>query len=151
LNPYRKNRKNRNKQITFETNKKKTHKKQVFRGKNLFTLDTELLYFKVFVIFSAILWPSCKDFYMFTLFRFVFRFGFFCFGLIETPKYVVLIFNQNNRNNQNKHLVSDSIKTSFGSSFGCFESKLFLLNTLFVICFTLPMNPQTVPLTINKE
>jgi hypothetical protein len=39
--------------------------------KNLFILDTELLHFLFFVIFSAILWPSCKDFYMFPLFRFV--------------------------------------------------------------------------------
>jgi hypothetical protein len=28
------------------------------------------------------------------------------------------------RNNRNKRFVSDSAETSFGSSFGCFESKL---------------------------
>jgi hypothetical protein len=29
-----------------------------------------------------------------------------------------------NRNNRNKRLVSDSVETSFGSIFGCFESKI---------------------------
>jgi hypothetical protein len=35
-----------------------------------------------------------------------------------------------NRNNRNKRLVSDSFETSFGSSFGCFESKLVSQDTL---------------------
>jgi hypothetical protein len=34
------------------------------------------------------------------------------------------------RNNRNKRFVSDSAETSFGSSFGCFESKLVLKDTL---------------------
>jgi hypothetical protein len=55
----------------FRNKSKKTHKTRVFSGKNLFKLDTELLYFRFLVIFSAILWPSCKDFYMLPLFRFV--------------------------------------------------------------------------------
>jgi hypothetical protein len=54
------------------------------------------------------------------LFRF-FRFLFHCFGSIETPKHAVSILNRNNRN---KRLVSNSVETSFGSIFGCFESKL---------------------------
>jgi hypothetical protein len=51
----------------------------------------------------------------------LFRLFFVCFGLIETPKHPVSIFNRNNRT---KRPVSDSAETSFGSSFGCFESKL---------------------------
>jgi hypothetical protein len=51
----------------------------------------------------------------------LFRFLFHCFGSIETPKHAVSILNRNNRN---KRLVSDSVETSFGSIFGCFESKL---------------------------
>jgi hypothetical protein len=46
------------------------------------------------------------------------------------PKNAVSILNRNNRN---KHLVSDSIDTSFGSSFGCFESKLVSQDTLMSI------------------
>jgi hypothetical protein len=34
------------------------------------------------------------------------------------------------RNNRNKRFVSDSAETSFGSRFGCFESKLVLKDTL---------------------
>ncbi len=33
-------------------------------------------------------------------------------------------------NNRNKRLVSDSAKTSFGSSFGCFDTKLVSEDTL---------------------
>jgi hypothetical protein len=51
----------------------------------------------------------------------LFRLFSFCFGSFETPKLPVSIFNRNNRN---KRLVSDSFETSFGYSFGCFESKL---------------------------
>jgi hypothetical protein len=50
----------------------------------------------------------------------LFRLFSFCFGSIETPKLPVSIFNRNIRN---KRLVSDSFETSFGSSFGYFESK----------------------------
>jgi hypothetical protein len=35
-----------------------------------------------------------------------------------------LCFTVWKRNNRNKRFVSDSFETSFGSSFGCFESKL---------------------------
>ncbi len=38
-----------------------------------------------------------------------------------------LVWNRNNRNN---YFVSDSAKTSFGSSFGCFKSKLVYIDTL---------------------
>jgi hypothetical protein len=58
--------------------------------------------------------------YQFTFFG-LFRLFLLCFGSIETPKLAVSI---QNRNNRNKRLVSDSVETSFGSSFGCFESKL---------------------------
>ena len=51
----------------------------------------------------------------------------FSFGLIETTKLPILV---KNRNNQNKLFVSDSAETSFGSIFGCFESKLGSLDTL---------------------
>ena len=57
----------------------------------------------------------------------LFRFSFFCFGLIETQKLAVSVWNRNNRN---KHFFSDSSETSFGYIFGCFESKLVLLDTL---------------------
>jgi len=54
--------------------------------------------------------------------------GLFCFGSIEeTPTLTVLVKKQNN---QNKPFVLDNIKTSFGSSFGCFESKLVSQDTL---------------------
>jgi hypothetical protein len=36
---------------------------------------------------------------------------------------------------QPKRFVSDSVKTSFGSSFGCFESKLVSKDTLHVPIF----------------
>ena len=51
----------------------------------------------------------------------------FCFSSIETPKLAVLV---KKRNNRNKHLVSDSAETSFGSSFVFFEAKLVSLDTL---------------------
>jgi hypothetical protein len=57
----------------------------------------------------------------------LFRLFSFCFGSIETTKLPVSILNRNNRN---KRLVSDSFETSFGSSFGCFESKLVSQDTL---------------------
>jgi hypothetical protein len=62
-----------------------------------------------------------------TLFFGLFRLSSFCFGSIETPKRPVSILNRNNRN---KRLVSDSFETSFGSIFGCFESKLVSQDTL---------------------
>ncbi len=50
-----------------------------------------------------------------------------CFGSIETSKLSVSVLKRNNRN---KRFVSDSAETSFGSSFGCFESKLVSKDTL---------------------
>jgi hypothetical protein len=44
----------------------------------------------------------------------------------KQPKLPVLILK---RNNGNKRLVSDSAETSFGSSFGCFDTKLVLEDT----------------------
>jgi hypothetical protein len=57
------------------------------------------------------------------LFSFVsfFRMVFECFACIETPKQAVSVLKRNNRN---KHLVSDSAETSFGSSFDYIETKL---------------------------
>ncbi len=49
------------------------------------------------------------------------------FGSIETSRLSDSVLKQNNRN---KHFVSDSAETSFGSSFGCFESKLVSKDTL---------------------
>jgi hypothetical protein len=62
-----------------------------------------------------------------------------CFGSIETPKLSVSV---QKRNNRNKHFVSDSAETSFGSSFGCFESKLVSKDTLLRT-----FSVQYVPLT----
>jgi hypothetical protein len=50
-----------------------------------------------------------------------FGWSFVCFGCFETPKLPVSILKQNN---QNKCLVSDGAETRFGSSFGCFVTKL---------------------------
>ncbi len=52
-----------------------------------------------------------------------------CFGWtsVETLKLFVSV---QKRNNRNKRFVSDSAETSFGSSVGCFESKLVLKDTL---------------------
>ncbi len=55
------------------------------------------------------------------------RLVFFCFGCIETPKLPVSILKRNNRN---KRLVLDSAETSFGSSFGCFDTKQVSEDTL---------------------
>ena len=52
--------------------------------------------------------------------------------------YCLFWFNRNietlcfciERNNRNKHFVSESAETSFGSSFGCFELKLVSKDTL---------------------
>ena len=56
--------------------------------------------------------------------------GLFCFGSIETQKLAVPVKHQNNRN---KRFVSDSAKTSFGSIFSCFKSKLVSLDTLILL------------------
>jgi hypothetical protein len=62
-----------------------------------------------------------SDIYQFYVFFGLFRLLFHCYGSIEIPKLAVSIMNRNNRN---KRPVSDSVETSFGSIFGCFESKL---------------------------
>ena len=54
----------------------------------------------------------------------LFQLAFFCFGSIETQKLAVSV------KNRNKRFVSDSAETSFGSIFGCSESKLVSLDTL---------------------
>jgi hypothetical protein len=66
----------------------------------------------------------------------LFRFISVYFGLTETPKLAVSLWKRNNRN---KRFVSDSAETGFGSSFGCFESKLVSKDTLF---------PSTTALTV---
>jgi hypothetical protein len=82
------------------------------------------LFFFYFLLFCLVynLYVRQLFFFFFGLFWFL----FLCFGSIETPKHAVSIFN---RNNWNKRLVSDSTK-SFGSSFGCFKSKLVSQDTL---------------------
>ncbi len=50
-----------------------------------------------------------------------------CFGSIEKSKLSVSV---QKRNNRNKRFVSDSAEISFGSTFGCFESKLVSKDTL---------------------
>ncbi len=59
------------------------------------------------------------------------------FFVLVVPKLPVSILKRNNRN---KRLVSDSAETSFGSSFGCFDKKLVLEDTLL---------PQSSKLFIN--
>jgi hypothetical protein len=51
----------------------------------------------------------------------LFRLAYVCFGCFETPKLLISMLKQNNRN---KRLVSDSAETSFDSSFGCFDTRL---------------------------
>ena len=67
-----------------------------------------------------------------------------CFGSIETSKLSVSV---QKRNNRNKRFVSDSAETSFGSSFGCFESKLVSKDTLLLfliyICISGTFEIQT--------
>jgi hypothetical protein len=60
----------------------------------------------------------------------LFRLVFCLFRLLrntETPCFDI------KAKNRNKHLVSDSAETSFGSSFGCFDTKLVSDGTL-VVC-----------------
>jgi hypothetical protein len=57
----------------------------------------------------------------------LFRLVFCLFGCFKTPKLPVSILKQNNRN---RRLVLDSAKTIFGSSFGCFDTKLVSEDTL---------------------
>ncbi len=69
-----------------------------------------------------------------------FRFVSVNFGLTETPKLAVLL---KKRNNRNKRFVSDSAETSFGSSFGCFESKLVSKDTLLTVHHFSPHRPPS--------
>ena len=75
-------------------------------------------------------------------------FGWFsgCFGSIKTSKLSVSV---QKRNNRNKRFVSDSAETSFGSSFGCFESKLVSKDTLVSGVTVLVWNDQVSPMTEN--
>ncbi len=52
------------------------------------------------------------------------------------------LFRYRIRNNLNKHFVSDSAETSFGFSFGCFESKLVSKDTLTMY---LQPTPDQIP------
>ncbi len=61
---------------------------------------------------------------VFCLFRFNRNIETLCFGI--------------ERNIRNKRFVSDSAETSFGSSFGSFESKLVSKDTLIGNYYTLP-------------
>jgi hypothetical protein len=74
--------------------------------------------FFYFMLFCLVYHLNVSQFFFFFG---LFRFLFLCFGSFETPKHAVSILNRKNRN---KRLVPDSVETSFGSSFGCFESKL---------------------------
>ena len=58
----------------------------------------------------------------------LFQFAFSCFGSIKTPKLAVAV---KKRNNWKKRFALDSAKTSFGSSFCCFEAKLVSQDTLY--------------------
>jgi hypothetical protein len=76
----------------------------------------------VFIFYFLLIWWVNHSYYLPILFIFwLVSVPFLRFGSIETPKHAVSILNRNNRN---KRLVSDSVETSFGSIFGCFESKL---------------------------
>jgi hypothetical protein len=52
------------------------------------------------------------------------------YALYQTVSVALLFVSVQNRNNRNKRFVSDSAETSFGSRFGCFESKLVSKDTL---------------------
>jgi hypothetical protein len=52
------------------------------------------------------------------------------FYLFRFNRNTETLFRYKKRNNRNKCFVSDSAKTIFGSSFGCFESKLVSKDTL---------------------
>jgi hypothetical protein len=72
-------------------------------------------------------WKILKNRHVLTLFRFV----SVRFLLVSVQsKHRNTLFRYFKRNNRNKRLVSDSVETSFGSSFGCFESKLVSQDTL---------------------
>ncbi len=64
---------------------------------------------------------------------------------IETSKLSISVLKRNKRN---EHFVSDSAETSFGSSFGRFESKLASKNTLLASVGlriqALKINPETL-------
>jgi hypothetical protein len=68
----------------------------------------------------------------YALYQTVLGWSSLCYGSIETSKLSVSVWKQNNRN---KRFVSDSAETGFGSSFGCFESKLVSKDTLAWILY----------------
>jgi hypothetical protein len=96
---------------------------------------------------SNFIGKSFNYFYIFYLFSVCFGLIFACFGSIETPKHAVTILKRNNRN---KHLVSDCVETSFGSSFGCFESNLVSQDTLVKITENLNMDAFSQNKSPNK-
>ncbi len=61
----------------------------------------------------------------------LFRLLFCLFRFNRNTKTLCFSLEGQKRNNRNKHFVLDSAKTSFGSSFGCFESKLVSKDILF--------------------
>ncbi len=91
--------------------RKNRNKKSVFRNKPKLKINT---------LTWAWTWAWAwilQFFFCFGLFWMVFGW----FGYIETPKQAVSILKRNNRN---KRLVSYSVETSFGSSFGYIETQL---------------------------
>jgi hypothetical protein len=135
---------------TFSTKKKKSPKKFSIRGslKPLFFVSRFEPELNLFQLFFGLLFRETKKFVFLVCFglfdvsdryqnkqnlwygelkRLIFSQICCCFGCFETPKLPVSILKRNNRN---KRLVSDSVKTSFGSSFGCFDTKLVSEDTL---------------------
>jgi hypothetical protein len=153
-------RNNRNKQNFLETNRKNLQKTFSIRGSSkqfFFFLSVRTETQSVSVVFRFAFLRNQQNFFRFVAVCFdvsdryhnnrnkqnlwygelkrliffqiccCFGWSFVCFGCFETPKLPVSILKRNNRN---KHLVSDSAKTSFGSSFGCFDTKLVSEDTL---------------------
>jgi hypothetical protein len=92
-------------------------------------IDWTLPFYIVFLLWTTHRIYTTKMFKWFVSVRFL------CFGSIETSKMAVSVYKRNNRN---KHFFSDGTKTSFGSSFGCFDSKLVSLDTLVCTLSTPP-------------
>ena len=65
------------------------------------------------------------------------------FCLFRFNRNIETLFFGIQRNNRNKRFVSDSAETSFGSSFGCFESKLVSKDTLTGTQLGHRHNPKT--------
>ncbi len=100
-----------------------------------FFLKTKQIFFGLFRCFGPeskqpkqtelVVWGNKKVYILTNLL--LFRLVLVFFGCFETPKLPVSILKRNNRN---KLLVSDNAKTSFGSSFGCFDTKQVSEDTL---------------------